>query len=154
MGLYFDYAPKDWFKNTSCRDGYCKERKFDIDAVYDNDGHLVDQTLAWGTCAVDGRDDVYTSFMKKWTPVGAHVVHWLQQIGLMASKVRNELKLLSQETEVIRDANSSTRLIDFAGTYPQIFDMFWSKFAMYPHSTRIAEQGLVWSAMLSTPKLQ
>ena len=119
-----------------------KEEGFYIDAIHDDEGHLIDETLEWGTCAVDGRDAIYTSFMEKWTSKGksAHVVHWLQQLGLMTSKVRNELKRLSQETEVIRDVNSSTRLLDFAATYPQTFDMFWSKMGMYPHSTRIVEQ--------------
>ena len=118
-----------------------KGKGFDIDAIRDNEGHLIDENLTWGTSVADARDPTYTSFMKTWSTTADHVVHWLQQLGLMTSKVRNELKRLSQETTVIRDASSSTRLTDFSATYPQIFDMFWSKMQMIPHSSRIVEQG-------------
>eukprot|EP00986_Skeletonema_menzelii_P002864 scaffold836_cov147-Skeletonema_menzelii.AAC.1 len=117
-----------------------KEKGFNVDTIRDGEGDLVDDELEWGTFLADERDDTYRSFLDKWRCVGDDVVHWLQQLGLMTSKVRNELKRLTQETVVIRDVNSSTRLKDFADSYPEIFDMFWSKMGLYPHSTRIVEQ--------------
>ena len=57
----------------------------------------------------------------------------------MKSKCRNDLKRLSQERGGIRDPTSKTRLMTFAGFYPQAFDILWVEFAMCPSSTRMAE---------------
>ena len=105
-----------------------------FDAIRDDEGNLIDNELEWGTCLADERDESYRSSMDmdKWRLVDVCdvVVHWFQQLGLMTSKVRNELKHLTQETFVIRDANSSTWLKDFADSYPQIFNtMFGPKWA-------------------------
>ena len=73
----------------------------------------------------------YTAFYEKLKGSRKDLIHWIQQLGLMQSKVRNDLKKLSQEKgEVIRDTKSNKRLFEFAGTYLQIFDVLWAEYAL------------------------
>ena len=57
----------------------------------------------------------------------------------MRSKCRDDLKWLSNERAGLRDASSSTRLLDFAEVHEQTFDVLWSEFALFPSATRIGE---------------
>ena len=57
----------------------------------------------------------------------------------MQCKCRNELKMITHERGVPRDADSSTRLMDFAKVHPETFDLLWCTFAYTLSATRILE---------------
>ena len=103
-------------------------------------GSLINNDLEWGDTPVDEElGDIYKSYYKKLEPHVSDIVHWFQQLGLMRSKCRNDLISLSNEQPGLRDASSSTRLLDFAKVYEQTLDVLWSEFALFPSATRIGE---------------
>ena len=57
----------------------------------------------------------------------------------MQCKCRNELKMLTHEMTGARPVDSSTRLMDFAKTHPEIFDLLWCQYAYTMSATRIIE---------------
>jgi hypothetical protein len=117
-----------------------KSTGFDLDKVYDDEGDLIDEDLEWGWYhAPEAKPATYDVYYDKLKNSKADLVHWIQQLGFMKSKCRNDLKRLSQERGVIRDPASKTRLMTFAGCYTQVFDILWVEFAMCPSSTRMAE---------------
>ena len=102
--------------------------------------YLIDEDLQWGeTSSEELEGDVYQSYFIKLQPHASDVVHWFQQLGFMKSKCRDDLKWLSNERAGLRDASSSTRLLDFAEVHEQTFDVLWSEFALFPSATRIGE---------------
>ena len=117
-----------------------KEAGVDLDAVYDDEEHLIDKTLDWDLLhAPELPCATYTAYYDKLKGDKAELCHFFQQLGLWKSHCRNELKLFSQGREIRRDPDSKTRVLDFAKAWPCIFDKLWAEFALTPSASRIAE---------------
>ena len=69
------------------------------------------------------------------------LAHWWRQLGWERSVIFDELKKLSQETEVHpnRPVDSSHRLHDFFLMYPIIFISLQAVFGLLPSSSRLVE---------------
>ena len=106
----------------------CKNGGLDLDTVfeYDNENaHLIDTNLSWGFLEESNKGEFEKRLCKKLVGQEADCVHYLRQFGLMQCKCRNELKMLTHEMAGARPVDSSTRLMDFAQTHPEIFDLLW-----------------------------
>lgn len=112
---------------------------FDVDAVYDDDGHLIDEDLDWGLYQAPEKTAQYLSFYAKLEKDVDNIVHFFRMLGFAKSKVRNTLKRLSRERGTVRNPDSKTWLLDFAGSHEQAFDVLWAQFALKPSSTRMSE---------------
>jgi len=119
------------------------EAGVDLDGVYDDEEHLIDESLDWEyeINAPELPSDTYKAFYNKLEPNKHRLAHFFQQHNYLKSNCRNELKRLSALRSVTtRDPNSETRLLDFAAEYPIVFDRLWCQFALSPSATRICEQ--------------
>lgn len=117
-----------------------REEQFNVDAVVDDEGDLIDRGLEWGDLqGPEVRCDTHLRFYALLKPDGENLVHYFQELGFLKSRCRNDLMKLSQERGLVRDPDSKTYLFDFARAYSQLFDMLHSNFARFPSASRIGE---------------
>ena len=103
-------------------------------------GELIVEGLEWGWYhAPEVKPPEYLAWYAKLEPDKDNLVHSIQELGIMKSKVRSELKWLSSERVTNRDPTSKDWLFDFAADFGQIFDILWSECALFPSATRIGE---------------
>ena len=117
-------------------------------------GHDLDKVWEGDTCTDEDMKETGTDWGidKEYQPSGFEkavyeklegqeekVAHSLRMHGLCQAKCRDEMKMLSRETQTVRDNDSTTRLKDFHKQYPNIFDCLHSWFARTMSNTRPIE---------------
>ena len=93
----------------------------------------------WGFLEDEHKTEFERSLFEKLVGKEEEMVKYFRWYGFMQCKCRNELKMITHERGTPRPMDSKTRLMDFAGVHPDLFDLLWSRFAYSMSASRIIE---------------
>ena len=120
----------------------CKNGGLDIDHVFEYDApnaHMIDENLTWGFLEEENKTEFERGLFDKLVGKEDKMIKFFRFYGFMQCKCRNELKMLTHERGTPRPIESSTRLMDFLGVHPELFDLLWSRFAYTLSASRVIE---------------
>ena len=120
----------------------CKNNWLDLDTVFEYDNgnsHLVNGQLSWVFLGERNKGEFEKRLYENLVRKEEKFICCLIQVGLMQCKCRNGLKMFTHKMAKAMPIDSSTCLMEFSKTHPEILDLLQCQFAHTISATQIIE---------------